>query len=285
MIKQRQQSSRQNLNSRRMVMLKQSTNCLKSNDVNIFTLIELLVVIAIIAILASLLLPSLARARDTARRISCTNNLKTMSQASNMYLGDYDDYIVPAVGQRIDSRDGWISWDDQLGVYDGRNLKSGTPGSNAVGQFGTKVYQQNASNLYRCPGYPDWFSKSTSGAANIVAMRSYSMNGRTSDGGLSGLGGIAYSDSSAPFKYYSIKMSRITNTSQVIMLWEVNNWTCYLGGSGMAQHWRGVDKQLDVNNIATHGKNFNYLFCDGHVEILTVNNTLSPNLWTRRTND
>ncbi len=70
-----------------------------------FTLIELLVVIAIIVILAAILFPVFARARDSARKTACINNLKQIGQGIAMYVQDFDE-IYPDARQTFNVLDG-----------------------------------------------------------------------------------------------------------------------------------------------------------------------------------
>jgi prepilin-type N-terminal cleavage/methylation domain-containing protein len=114
-----------------------------------FTLIELLVVIAIIAILAAILFPVFAQAREKARAISCLSNAKQVGTAIMMYAQDYDETIVPWFNRtgiaRNEYRDDLVSWVQLCQPY----IKNGTPTRPTTTTFNN--VQPNG--MFKCPSF------------------------------------------------------------------------------------------------------------------------------------
>jgi prepilin-type N-terminal cleavage/methylation domain-containing protein/prepilin-type processing-associated H-X9-DG protein len=89
-----------------------------------FTLIELLVVIAIIAILAAILFPVFAQAKDSAKQIACLSNMKQLGTALILYMGDFDDTWCPGImasdiGPGFAPQQPWIGYDNNNGTVSG----------------------------------------------------------------------------------------------------------------------------------------------------------------------
>jgi prepilin-type N-terminal cleavage/methylation domain-containing protein/prepilin-type processing-associated H-X9-DG protein len=123
-----------------------------------FTLIELLVVIAIIAILAALLLPALARAKDQGKTTQCINNVHQLTLCFIMYTGDCNDVIVNnhSFGNGEAGQYAWVTDGNVLGVgsWNGsaRDEVSAAAMTNAWAlQYG-KLYPYNRTiKIYKCP--------------------------------------------------------------------------------------------------------------------------------------
>jgi prepilin-type N-terminal cleavage/methylation domain-containing protein/prepilin-type processing-associated H-X9-DG protein len=114
-----------------------------------FTLIELLVVIAIIAILASILFPVFARARENARRTSCQSNLKQIGIGMYQYLQDYDERFPLGVGNNTYFISGNASYDcggDNAGMVNGDPCRY-------TWQNSLQPYLKS-TQLYYCPSRP-----------------------------------------------------------------------------------------------------------------------------------
>ena len=219
-----------------------------------FTLIELLVVIAIIAILAAMLLPALAKARDKARDISCTNNMKTMGLAISLYADDFEDYITPQKVPQVGA-DEWMSvhWIGLLSGWKGKTAGYGVAYNGYLDQKTT----------YCCPSAPRPLGYYSNGNFQYTH---YNYNIHLS-------GDISIANTDTYWRNKARQMQCLTEPSNAMVIADSNvlasgyslwsNWFAYRHCGGMdLREPQNSGSNLGTASMGSHKSNF--LMMDGH---------------------
>jgi prepilin-type N-terminal cleavage/methylation domain-containing protein/prepilin-type processing-associated H-X9-DG protein len=243
-----------------------------------FTLIELLVVIAIIAILAAILFPVFANARETARKSSCASNLRQISNGWTMYMQDFDEKFPYTQARNRSAGDFRCDDAGQLMRY--RSAPGGWVGNLLL------PYTKN-STIYACPSSKDTGSTVNVTSPGVVSTQcpgteynrtSYAYNYRS-----------LLTTNSTPLNGIPKSMSEVDRPAEVVVLWDsVTAWAdcdymnqqCGLWGRRDIPIFM-VKKSIPLapgmfqpsaNDILTgkrampHNDQANYMYMDGHVK-------------------
>jgi prepilin-type N-terminal cleavage/methylation domain-containing protein/prepilin-type processing-associated H-X9-DG protein len=236
-----------------------------------FTLVELLVVIGIIAILVGILLPALGKARAAAASVACKSNLKQIQLASQMYSNDWKNVVTKDRWTDSSGNDIQI-WYNSLRPYLGK--KSLDPNSSTSGSTSSNpngIFSGDGTKLIVCPADPTQGGLKSEGAftkwgldlsdlgSNGLYQRSYAINNHVAQKKRNMIKKPAETAEWGDIAWWTIR----TNVIAIPDSTSEKKWQQVIQGGAIDGQAAPLDKWIGTN---WHGKTFNVVFCDGHVE-------------------